>query len=97
MKNWKIENQKKEQKPKSKYYSLKNGLCYEVGKGDKIIIYDETNAYKKICEIKIKLGDIKLFIGFKNKDLLIQKEEKIVIYRGKFLKIINFFYLIKNI
>ena len=78
-----FENQKKEQKPKSKYYSLKNGLCYEVGKDDKIIIYDETNAYKKICEIKIKLCDIILFIGFKNKDLLIQKEEEIVIYRAK--------------
>ena len=80
-----FENQNKEQKPKSKsnFYSLKNGLCYERGKGDTIIIYDETNSYKKISEIKIQIMDIRRVIGLPNKDIMIQNEEDIVIYRAK--------------
>jgi hypothetical protein len=57
-------------------------LCYEREK-DKIIIYDETNSYKKFNEIEIKTNDIKRIIGLQNKDLMIEKEEEIVIYGTK--------------
>ena len=77
-----FDNQNKEKKPKTNYHSLRNGLCYEREK-DKIIIYDETNSYKKFNEIEIKTNDIKRIIGLQNKDLMIEKEEEIVIYRTK--------------
>ena len=57
-------------------------MCYEREK-DKIIIYDETNSYKKFNEIEIKTNDIKRIIGLQNKDLMIEKEEEIVIYGTK--------------
>ena len=77
-----FENHKKEQKSTSNYNSLGNELCYKLEQ-DKIIIYDETNSYKKINEIKIKTKDIKNIIGLQNKDLIIEYEKEIDIYRTK--------------
>ena len=54
-------------------------MCYEREK-DKIIIYDETNSYKKFNKIEIKTNDIKRIIGLQNKYLMIEKEEEFVIF-----------------
>ena len=77
-----FKNHKKEQKSKSNNNSLGNELCCKI-ENDKIIIYDEKNSCKAINEIKINTMYIKRIIGLQNKDLIIEKENEIIIYRTK--------------
>ena len=77
-----FKNHKKEQKSKSNNNSLGNELCCKI-ENDKIIIYDEKNSCKAINEIKINTMHIKRIIGLQNKDLIIEKENEIIIYRTK--------------
>ena len=79
-----FENHKKEQKSKSNNNSLGNELCCKI-ENDKIIIYDEKNSCKAINEIKINTMHIKRIIGLQNKDLIIEKENEIIIKEQKII------------